>query len=329
MKLATKRNETRDGQLVIVSQSGERYVAVPEIAHHLQYALDHWDAVLPSLEGVYRDLNTGKLTGDTFQPEDFIAPLPRAYEWVDGSAYINHIVLVRKARGAEPPATLETDPLVYQGGSSRFLASWEDIELANPDWGCDFESEICVILGDTPQGVKAEEAEKYVRLVGIMNDISLRNLIPGELAKGFGFFCSKPASAFAPILVTPDELGDKWRGGRLHLPLITHYNGNKYGDPDAGPEMHFSFYDLIAHISKTRSYTAGTILGSGTVSNEDRSRGSSCLAEKRMIEKIDTGAIATPFMSYGDTVEIEMFDTAGASIFGKISQKVVPPAQDK
>lgn len=324
MKLATKGNDSRDGQLVVVSKNGERYVAVPEIASHLQKALDHWDELKPSLEGVYKDLSNGKLSGELIDPNDFIAPLPRAYEWVDGSAYINHILLVRKARGAEPPETLKTDPLVYQGGSSRFLAPLEDIRLENPDWGCDFESEICVVLGDTPQGVQAHEAEKYIRLVGIMNDVSLRNLIPGELAKNFGFFCSKPASTIAPFFVTPDELGDKWKDGRLHLPLITHYNGEKYGDPDAGPEMHFSFHDLIAHITKTRSFTAGTILGSGTVSNEDRSKGSSCLAEKRMIEKIETGSFSTPFMKHGDKVEIEMFDEQGVSIFGKISQRVAP-----
>ncbi|SME90024.1 fumarylacetoacetate hydrolase family protein [Pseudobacteriovorax antillogorgiicola] len=323
MKLGTVKNGTRDGQLAVISKSGESYTTVTDIAPTLQFALDHWDQKAPQLEAIYRDLNEGKISGQEVELAKFMAPLPRAYEWIDGSAYINHIVLVRKARGAKPPETLETDPLVYQGGSGVLLGPTDDIKLANPEWGCDFESEVCVVLGDTPQGVKPEVASKYVKLIGIVNDVSLRNLIPGELAKNFGFFNSKPASAFAPFFVTPDELGDAWREGRVHLPLITHYKGEKYGDPDAGPEMHFSFFDLVSHITKTRSYTAGTILGSGTVSNEDRARGSSCLAEKRMIEKIDDGEIRTPFMVAGDTIRIEMLDKNGASIFGAIDQKVV------
>jgi fumarylacetoacetate (FAA) hydrolase len=251
------------------------------------------------------------------------APLPRAYEWVDGSAYINHIILVRRARNAEPPPGIETDPLVYQGGSGILLGPTDDIRLKDASWGCDFESEVVAILGDTPQNVAKEDAHKYVRLLTIANDVSLRNLIPNELAKGFGFFNSKPATAFGPFAITPDELGDAWHDGRIHLPLHSFYNGNLAGDPNAGPEMHFSFFDLVAHITKTRAFTAGTLLGSGTVSNVDPARGVSCLAEKRTRETIDTGKATTPFMHVGDTVAIEMFDAHKQSIFGRISQRVV------
>lgn len=252
-----------------------------------------------------------------------LSPLPRAYEWIDGSAYINHIVLVRKARGAEPPKTLKTDPLVYQGGSGTFLAPTQDIAHYSEDFGIDFESEICVIVDDVPMGTSKKKAEQHIKLFMLANDVTLRNLIPNELAKGFGFFVSKPSTAFSPFAVTPDELGDAYKDGRIHLDLVTTYNGKLFGNPNAGPEMHFSFLDLIEHCTKTRSLTAGTIIGSGTVSNEDRSRGSSCLAEKRMLEKIETGNFITPFMRFGDTVEIEMKDKKGNSIFGKISQKVV------
>jgi fumarylacetoacetate (FAA) hydrolase len=244
---------------------------------------------------------------------------------------------VRKARNAEPPSTLKTDPLIYQGGSGSFLAPTEDIAHFSEDYGIDFEAEIGVIVGDTPMGTKKEDAEKYIKLVVILNDVTLRNLIPDELAKSFGFFVSKPSTAFAPFACTPDELGDAWKEGRLHLPLVSTYNGEKFGDPDAGPEMWFSFHDLIEHVSKTRKLTAGTIIGSGTVSNEgkskysnpsDVSKGSSCLAEKRMLEKINTGSFKTPFMKFGDTIEIDMKDKDGKSIFGKISQKVVQAKQE-
>jgi fumarylacetoacetate (FAA) hydrolase len=325
MKLATRANGTRDGQLMVVSRDGQRMAEAGATIPTMQVALDHWDRVKPELEAIYHRLNQnngfGLATGET----EFRPPLPRAYEWIDGSAYINHVVLVRKARGAEPPETLKTDPLIYQGGSGVFLGPKDDIALADPAWGCDFESEVAVILGDTPQTTKASEAERYIRLIVLVNDISLRNLIPGELAKGFGFFQSKPASAFSPFAVTPDELGGAWQGGRVHLPLVTHLNGKLFGEPNAGPEMHFSFHDLIEHITKTRSYTAGTILGSGTVSNEDRNKGSSCLAEKRMIEQIDQGQATTPFLQYGDRIEIEMKGPDGKSIFGQIAQKVVVP----
>lgn len=324
MKLGTLDNGTRDGQLVVVSKDLRRYIDAASLAPNLQYALDHWDQLESSLQELSQKLNADENLGKPVELKNFLAPLPRAYEWIDGSAYINHIVLVRKARGAEPPESLRTDPLVYQGGSGVLIGPLAPIELADPEWGCDFESEVVVFLGDTPQGTSKAEAEKCIRLVGLANDVSLRNLIPNELAKGFGFFASKPATAFAPFVVTPDELGDDWKDGRLHLPLVSTLNHEKFGDPNAGPEMHFSFHDLIEFIAKTRSFTAGTILGSGTVSNEDRSRGSSCLAEKRMIEKIDLGEIKTPFLQYGDHVEIEMFDREGKSIFGKISQTVVP-----
>ena len=324
MKLATLHDGSRDGRLVVVSRDLSVYADAGEVAPTLQYALDHWDQVESKLAQKFDRLQHKEGIAGRCEAVRFMAPLPRAYEWVDGSAYINHIVLVRKARNALPPETLRTDPLVYQGGSSVMMGHKDDIALANAEWGLDFESEVCVVLGDTPQGTTKQEANKYVRLLMIANDVSLRNLIPVELEKGFGFFNSKPATAFSPVAVTPDELGAAWHDGRVHLPLVTEYNNQKFGDPNAGPEMHFSFFDLIEHICKTRAFTAGTILGSGTVSNEDRSRGSSCLAEKRMIEKIDTGKIVTPFMQTGDTVAIEMRDAQGNSIFGRIAQHVVP-----
>lgn len=324
MKLATRKNNTRDGELLVVSQDNSRAVLASSVAPTMQSLLDDWAQKAPLLQAIYAQLNAGE-RDDAFTVEvnELHSPFPRAYGWIDGSAYINHIVLVRKARGAEPPATLETDPLVYQGGSDTFLGPRDGIPLANTDWGCDFESEIAIVMDDTPQGVKPDEVHNYVRLVMLCNDVSLRNLIPAELAKSFGFFVSKPSSAFSPLAITPDELGDAWRGGRLYLPLITHLNGELYGNPDSGPEMHFSFNEIVAHVCKTRSLSAGTIVGSGTISNKDRSKGSSCLAEKRMIEKIDTGAFVTPFMTYGDRVTIEMFNEDGASLFGRIDQTVV------
>lgn len=318
MKLATLQNGTRDGQLVVVSGDGQRYEKASTAT--LQLALDRWEEEAPVLRALSESLNAG--AGDPLDVSKLHSPLPRAYEWVDGSAFINHIVLVRKARGAEPPETLRTDPLVYQGGSGTFLAPTEDIPLLDPAWGLDFEAEICVVLGDTPQGTKASDAADYVRLVMLANDVTLRNLIPPELQKGFGFFNSKPSTAFSPFAVTPDELGDAWREGRLHRQLRSTINDTLVGDPHAGPEMHFSFYDLIEHICKTRSFTAGTILGSGTISNEDPERGISCLAERRMREKIETGEFETPFLKAGDRVRIEMLDDQGRNIFGSIDQKV-------
>ena len=323
MKLGTLKDGSRDGRLVVVRRDHQAFVSVDDIALNLQAALDRWDLLAPKLEERFRALESGEITGEPVKLEAFHAPLPRAYEWIDGSAYLNHVRLVRKARGAEPPATLETDPLIYQGGSGHFLAPTEDIPLVDPKWGLDFESEIVVVLGDVPLGTTTAEAGRHIRLVGICNDVSLRGLIPNELAKGFGFFVSKPATAFAPFLVTPDELGSAWKDGRLHRRLRSTYNGDVVGDCEAGPEMHFSFHQLIEHIARSRSFTSGTILGSGTVSNEDRSRGISCLAERRMIETIEQGEPKTPFMKVGDTIEIEMFDDDGESIFGVIRQKVV------
>ncbi|MBN8616604.1 MAG: fumarylacetoacetate hydrolase family protein [Deltaproteobacteria bacterium] len=321
MKLASLRTG-RDGALIVVSKDGARYAHAASIAPTMQAALDDWDACAPRLAELSAHVESGSATTHALEPALLASPLPRAYEWVDGSAYINHIVLVRKARGAEPPATLRTDPLVYQGGSSVLLSPTDPIPLRDPAWGCDFESEVAVILGDTPQGTTKEEAHRFVRLVVLVNDVTLRNLIPDELAKGFGFFQSKPASAFSPFAVTPDELGEAWKDGRVHLPLVTRLNGELAGDPNAGPEMHFSFYELIAHLTKTRAYGAGTILGSGTVSNEDPARGVSCLAEKRTRETLASGKPTTPFLAYGDRVQIEMRDGNGQSIFGTIDQTV-------
>ncbi len=324
MKLATRDNNTRDGELIIVDKAGQNACLATDIAPNLQTALDNWSELSMKLTQRYNDLCQKNLT-NTFQVDtnSLLAPLPRAYEWIDGSAYINHIILVRKARGAEPPETLNTDPLVYQGGSGKLLGPNADIEHFDTTGGIDFESEITVITDDVPMGTKKSDAAGNIKLIMLANDVSLRNIIPDELKKGFGFFVSKPATAFSPFAITPDELGQSWDGGRVYLPLKTTYNGKPFGNPNSGPEMHFSFLDLIQHVTQTRSLTAGTIIGSGTVSNKDQSKGSSCLAEKRMLEKIEKGEITTPFMSFGDTVEIEMLDNEGNSIFGKIAQKVV------
>ncbi|MEO0599881.1 MAG: fumarylacetoacetate hydrolase family protein [Myxococcota bacterium] len=320
MKLATRDNGTRDGELRVVSRDGSRWAAVPDVAPTLQAALDDWERATPGLQTAFEAVEAGG--GEPFDTADARSPLPRAYEWVDGSAYLNHVRLVRKARNAEPPPTLETDPLVYQGGSGVFLNPTQPIPLPDPSWGLDFEAEVCVVLGDVPQGTSAADALQHVRLVLICNDVTLRTLIPAELKKGFGFFNGKPATAFSPMALTPDELGDAWRDGRIHRPLVTHLNGEKFGDPEAGPEMHFSFADLIAHIAKTRSFTAGTLLGSGTVSNEGQQRGSSCLSEQRMVEIIESGEASTRWMQSGDRVRIEMFDAHGQSLFGAIDQVV-------
>ncbi len=288
----------------------------------MREAMDEWDVVAPKLQALSTQLEAGNVPSMPFDAGQLKAPLPRAAEWVDGSAYLNHVILVRKARNAEVPPTLKTDPLVYQGGSSDLSGPQQDIVIADEAWGCDFESEVCVVLSDVPMGVSAGNAAPLVRLVMLANDVSLRNLIPNELAKGFGFFQSKPSTAFSPVAVTPDELGSHWKDGRLHLRLNTWLNGAAMGTTDAGPEMHFSFFELMAHIAKTRNFSAGTILGSGTVSNVDRARGVSCLQEIRMIETIESGSPKTPFMKHGDTVEIDMFDAQGRSIFGRIVQRV-------
>lgn len=323
MKLASINNGSRDGQLVVVSKDNTRYCVAGSEAPTLQHALDNWDDVYTHLNSLYESVNSDPQFGSEMDIQILHSPLPRAYEWIDGSAYINHIVLVRKARNAKPPETLLTDPLVYQGGSGHFLAPTQDIPLYNPQWGLDFESEICVILDDIPQGTLAKDVDKYIRLVLLCNDVTLRSRIPAELAKGFGFFTSKPATAFSPFALTLDELEDFWKEGRVHLNMKTLYNGSVFGDVEAGPEMHFSFRDIIQHLCTSRSFTAGTIVGSGTISNEDTSRGSSCLSEKRMLEKINTGEFVTPYMKAGDTVEISMSDPQGNNLFGTIQQKVV------
>ncbi|PIW62363.1 fumarylacetoacetate hydrolase family protein [Shewanella sp. CG12_big_fil_rev_8_21_14_0_65_47_15] len=324
MKLASYNNGRRDGQLMLVSRDLTQAVAVPAIAHTMQQLLDGWDLLKPQLQELYDALNEGKLdNAQAFDEAKCLSPLPRAYQWADGSAYVNHVELVRKARGAEMPETFWTDPLFYQGGSDSFIAPKADIPLASEDWGIDFESEIAVITDDVPMGVSSGNAAKHIKLLMLVNDVSLRNLIPGELAKGFGFFQSKPSSSFSPVAVTPDELGSRWEDSKVHLPLITHLNGELFGRPNAGVDMTFNFSQLVSHVAKTRPLGAGAIIGSGTISNYDRSAGSSCLAEKRMLEVIAGGKATTPFMRFGDTVRIEMLDDNGASIFGSIDQKVV------
>ena len=328
MKFATQRDGSRDGRLLVVRRDGAVALAVPSIARTLQAALDAWADVAPQLQAVSDALNAslagGALPDGAFALDvtTLASPLPRAYAWVDGSAYVNHVVLVRKARNAEPPETLYSDPLVYQGGSDAFLGPREDIPLQDEAFGCDLEAEICVVTDDVPQAVARADALRYVRLLMLCNDVTLRNLIPTELAKGFGFFQSKPSSAFSPFALTPDELGKHWLGGRVHLPLRSWVNDVRLGDPESGPEMHFSFADLISHVARTRPLGAGTIVGSGTVSNSDRARGSSCLAEVRMIEQIDTGKMTTPFLRFGDRVRICMTSPEGDDLFGTIDQTV-------
>ncbi|MGM0574280.1 MAG: fumarylacetoacetate hydrolase family protein [Myxococcota bacterium] len=322
MKLATLDDRTRDGQLLIVSRDGARAVSAQPIARTMQEALERWDDIVEPLRDRYDALNEGDVSGAfDVDVSRLLAPLPRSYQFLDGSAYLNHVELVRKARGAEMPESFLTDPLVYQGVSDRFLAPTAPIVAADEAWGIDFEAEIGIVTGDVPYRTSAEDAGQYVRLLCLINDVSLRNLIPNELGKGFGFLNSKPRNALSPFAVTPDELGDAWRDGKLWLPLEVEWNGEWFGHPDAGAEMHFSFHQLVEHIAKTRPLAAGTIIGSGTVSNKDRSKGSCCIAEKRMIEKIDTGEFRTPFMRFGDTVHIEMKQD-GRSVFGSIRQKV-------
>ncbi|MDR5866950.1 fumarylacetoacetate hydrolase family protein [Halomonas koreensis] len=334
MKLATL-NTGRDGELVIVSRDLSRAVRATEIAATLQQAIENWDELAPRLEERYAELNEGRAEGAfDLEVESLHSPLPRSYHWADGSAYLNHVQLVRQARGAEMPETFWTDPLMYQGGGDRFLAPTEHIEAVSEEHGIDFEGELAVITDDVPMAVTPEQAAGHIKLIMLVNDVSLRGLIPGELAKGFGFFQAKPASSFSPICVTPDELGDAWQDGRVHLPLTVHLNGEKFGEPEAGPDMVFGFPELVAHAAKTRYLGAGAIVGSGTVSNPDADGGPgkpiadggvgySCLAEVRMVEKILHGEMQTPFMRFGDRVRIEMFDRQGKSIFGAIDQRVV------
>lgn len=322
MKLASLK-QGRDGVLVVVSRDLARAVKVPAIATTLQAALDDWTVARPKLDAVYQRLNDGLEQGAfAFDQAACHSPLPRAYHWADGSAYVNHVELVRKARGAEMPESFWHDPLMYQGGADCFIAPQAPIQMADEAWGIDLEAEIAVITDDVPMGVTAAEAAQHIQLLMLVNDVSLRNLIPGELAKGFGFYQSKPSSSFSPVAITPDELGDCWKDGKVHRPLVSQINGALFGQPDAGTDMTFNFPTLLAHAAKTRPLGAGSIIGSGTVSNYDRSAGSSCLAEKRMLEIIEQGEARTPFLKFGDRVRIEMFDAAGHSIFGAIDQVV-------
>lgn len=324
MKLATLKNNTRDGQLVVVSRDLTTAVKVVDIATTLQMALDNWAETSPKLAGVYRALNAGTIDDIiSFEQSHCESPLPRAYQWADGSAYVNHVELVRKARNAEMPETFWTDPLMYQGGGDAFIGPRDNIVVASEDFGIDFESEVAVITDDVPMGSSPEQAASHIKLLMLVNDVSLRNLIPAELAKGFGFFNSKPSSAFSPVAVTPDELGDAWNGCKVLLPLTTHFNNELFGQPDCGIDMTFDFPTIVAHAAKTRPLATGCIVGSGTISNYDRSAGSSCLAEKRMLEIIAEGKASTTFMQFGNTVRIEMFAANGDSIFGAIEQKVV------
>ena len=330
MKLASLKSG-RDGQLVVVSTGLDRYLAAGKFAT-LQSALDNWQEARPTLEELSARVNAGE--GQPFDQAACASPLPRAYQWADGSAYVNHVELVRKARGAEMPESFWTDPLIYQGGSDSFIGPRDNIPMADEAWGIDFEAEIVVVTGDVPMGVAAGDALGHIRLIMLVNDVSLRNLIPGELAKGFGFFQSKPSSAFSPVAVTPDELGTAWQDGKLHLPLLSFLNDRPFGRPDAGTDMTFHFGQLIAHAAKTRPLGAGSIIGSGTISNkldggpgksiEDGGVGYSCIAEVRTIETIDNGQPSTPFMRFGDRIRIEMNDANGDSIFGTIDQVVEP-----
>lgn len=323
MKLSTLKNNSRDGQLVVVSRDLKKAILAAPIAPTLQYALDNWQTTKPQLEELSQALNAGQAEhAFNFDPSKATAPLPRAYQWADGSAYVNHVELVRKARGATMPASFWTDPLLYQGGSDSFLGPRDDILVANEADGIDFEAEVAVITNDVPMETNADTAQRHIVLVMLVNDVSLRNLIPNEIAKGFGFFHSKPSTAFSACAVTPDELGDAWTGDTIQLPLRSFLNGKLYGEPNVGIDMTFGFPQLIAHAAKTRSLTAGSIIGSGTVSNRDRTRGSSCIAEKRMLEKMETGTFQTPFMQFGDKIRIEMKDKDGQDIFGAIDQVV-------
>jgi fumarylacetoacetate (FAA) hydrolase len=322
MKLASCKSG-RDGALMVVSRDLKRAVAAGHIAPTLQHALDHWHEAAPRLARVYDLMSEGPVAGETaFDPAACASPLPRAYQWADGSAYVTHVELVRKARGAEMPPSFWTDPLMYQGGSDGFIGPCDDIVAADEAWGIDFEGEVAVITGDVPYGCAKDDAESHIKLVMLVNDVSLRNLIPAELAKNFGFFQSKPASAFSPVAVTPDELGEAWKDAKVHLPLSVTYNETPFGHPNAGVDMTFSFAELIAHAARTRRLTAGSIVGSGTVSNKSGDVGSACLAEKRTLETIAGGKPVTPFMRFGDRIRIEMLDLDGQSIFGAIDQKV-------
>lgn len=330
MKLATYKNNTRDGKLMLVSRDLTKAVEVADIAATLQQALDNWYEIEPLLQARYDALNNDSAGAEAFDEALCESPLPRAYQWADGSAYVNHVELVRKARGAEIPASFWTDPLMYQGGSDDFIGPRDDVKLPSDEWGIDFEGEVAVVTDDVPMGVTPENAGQHIKLLMLVNDVSLRGLIPGELAKGFGFFQSKPSSVFSPVAVTPDELNTAWSGNKVHLPLVSHYNGALFGKPEAGEDMTFDFAQLVAHAAKSRNLGAGAVIGSGTVSNKQGTEhgssiaeggvGYSCIAEVRMIETIRDGKPSTPFMTFEDSIRIEMFDREGQSIFGAINQ---------
>ncbi|SDQ37018.1 fumarylacetoacetate (FAA) hydrolase [Pseudoxanthomonas sp. CF385] len=323
MKLGSLKEGGRDGTLIVVSRDLARGVRATGIAPTLQRALEDWSNTAPRLNALYESLNAGD-AGDAFDIDlqSLAAPLPRAYEFVDGSAYLPHVERVRRARNAEVPASFYTDPLMYQATSAGFLGPRDPVKVVSEDYGIDLEAEIVVITDDVPMAVTAAQAAAHIQLVGLVNDVSLRNLIPGELAKGFGFLQSKPRSALSPVFVTPDELEGAWDGNKVHLPLVTHINGAWFGAPEAGVDMQFDFSQLVAHAAKTRPLSAGTIVGSGTIANEDTSKGASCFAEKRTVETLRDGKPSTPFMSFGDVVHIEMKDRDGRSIFGAIEQRI-------
>jgi len=329
MKLASLKTGGRDGKLLVVSRDLTRAVAASEVAGSLQAALDDWAAKAPKLQQIAAFLDSGRAADAfPFDPNRCHAPLPRAYQWADGSAYVNHVELVRKARGADMPPSFWTDPLMYQGGSDSLIGPRDPILAESEDWGIDLEAEVAVVTDDVPMGIEAAAARSHVRLLMLVNDVSLRNLVPAELAKGFGFFQSKPSTAFSPVAVTPDELGSAWDGSKVNLPITVHLNGALFGQPQAGEDMTFDFPRLIAHAARTRPLAAGSIVGSGTISNVDRSRGSACLAERRTLETLEHGKPITPFLRFGDRVRIEMFDDRGRSIFGAIDQEVqryLPP----
>jgi fumarylacetoacetate (FAA) hydrolase len=322
MKLATLKNNTRDGQLVIVSRDLARYVEANGYLT-MQSALDDWAQAKPKLEEIYHNLNRDPSLGKPFDPKCAHAPLPRAYQWVDGSAYVTHVELVRRSRGAVMPESFWTDPLMYQGASDSFVGAHDPIVLEKEEWGIDYEGEVAIITDDVPMGINADQAAKHIQLIMLVNDVSLRGLAPGELAKGFGFLHTKPATAFSPVVVTPDELGDVWQDSKVHLPLLSYINDEQYGCPNAGIDMTFNFAKLIEHAAKTRFLGAGTIVGSGTISNAEGNVGSSCLVERRTLEQLNQGEVKTSFMKFGDRIRIEMLDKQGISIFGSIDQTVV------
>lgn len=323
MKLASLKEGGRDGTLIVVSRDLARAVRAAGIAPTLQLALEDWSNAAPRLAALAQSLEDGSADG-VFDVDvaQLAAPLPRAYEFVDGSAYLPHVERVRRARGAEVPESFYVDPLMYQAVSAGFYGPRDPVKVVDEAYGIDLEAEIVVVTDDVPMAATPEQAADHIQLIGLVNDVSLRNLIPPELAKGFGFLQSKPRSALSPVFVTPDELGDAWRGNKVHLPLLTHINGEWFGAPEAGEDMQFDFAQLIAHAAKTRPLSAGTIVGSGTIANQDTSKGASCFAEKRTVETLETGAPKTPFMSFGDLVRIEMLDRDGRSIFGAIEQRI-------